>query len=242
MKKTENLDLQIIEGTDIPSFAPFNENMNKLDTFAKTTSDSNESQNLQLESLNTDVTTLKQHDEINTTNISGLTNKVDLLMETVSEIEVKEKDNVKKGKLHTAKFLIEPTVNSETYPVQEFGVVSSQLTRVMVGTYDISAQLNATELFGINDVSKIDIISCTSIAKGYYNYAGETNPMPLNVRTLAVVTPSGTNDIMLELFGSIPKVTRQIYHETTQGGWQPAGVAYEQKGKVTIMLQYVTYE
>ena len=242
MKQTENLDLQIIEGTDIPSFAPFNENMNKLDAFAKTTSDTNKSQNLQLESLNTDVATLKQHDETNTTNISNLTNKVDLLMEAVSEIEVKEGDTVKKGKLHVAKFLIEPTVNSVAYPVQEFGVESYQLTRVMVGEYDIRVQLNATELFGVNDVSKIDIISCSSIAKGYYNYAGETNPMPLNARTLAVVTPSGKNDVMLELFGSIPQITRQTYHETTQGGWQPAGVAYEQKGKVTIMLQYVTYE
>lgn len=242
MTQTENLDLKIIEGTDIPSYAPFNENMNKLDAFAKTTSDSNTSQNLQLESLNTDVTTLKQHDETNTTNITNLTNKVDLLMEAVSEIEVKEGEAVKKGKLHTAKFLIEPTVSSELYPVQEFGVESLQETRVMVGEYDIRAQLNATELFGINDVSKIDIISCTSLAKGYYNYTGETNPMPLNVRTLAVATPSGSNDIMLELYNSIPTVIRQTYHETTQGGWQPVGVAHQQKGKVTIMLQYVTYE
>lgn len=242
MTKTENLDLKIIEGTDIPSYAPFNENMNKLDAFAKTTSDSNTSQNLQIESLNTDVTTLKQHDETNTTNISNLTNKVDLLMEAVSEIEVKEGDAVKKGKLHTAKFLIDPTVNSNSYPVQEFGVESYQLTRVMIGEYDIRAQLNATELFGINDVSKIDFISCTSLAKGYYNYGGETNPMPLNVRTLAVATPSGSNDIMLELYNTITTVTRQTYHESMQGGWQPAGVAYQQKGKVTIMLQYVTYE
>ena len=242
MTQTENLDLKIIEGTDIPSFAPFNENMNKIDAFAKTTSDSNTSQNLQLESLNTDVTTLKQHDETNTTNITNLTNKVDLLMEAVSEIEVKEGDTVKKGKLHTAKFLIEPTVNSELYAVQQFGVESLQETRVMVGEYDIHAQLNATELFGINDVSKIDFISCTSLAKGYYNYAGEANPMPLNLRTLAVVTPSGSNDIMLELYNSIPTVMRQTYHEPTQGGWLPAAAAYQQKGKVTIMLQYITYE
>lgn len=242
MQKTENLQLNIIEGTDIPSYAPFNENMNRLDAFAKTTSDSNKSQNLQLESLNTDVSTLKQHDETNTANIGNLTNKVDILMEAVSEIEVKEGDNVKKGKLHTAKFLIEPTVNSNSYPVQEFGVESYQETRIMVGEYEIRAQLNATELFGINDVSKIDFISCTSLAKGYYYYGGETNPMPLNVRTLAVVTPSETNDIMLEFYNSITTITRQTYHESMQGGWQPAGVAYKQKGKVTIMLQYVTYE
>lgn len=242
MTQTENLDLKIIEGTDIPSYAPFNENMNKLDAFGKTLTDTNNSQNLQLESLNTDVTTLKQHDETNTTNISNLTNKVDLLMEAVSEIEVKEGDTIKKGKLHTAKFLIEPTVNNVYYPVPEFGVESLQETRIMVGEYDIRAQINATELFGINDVSKIDFISCTSLAKGYYNYGGETNPIPLNVRTLSVITTSGSNDIMLELFGSIPKVTRQTYHELTQGDWQPSGVTYPQKGKVTIMLQYVTYE
>lgn len=228
MTQTENLDLKIIEGTDIPSYAPFNENMNKLDAFGKTLTDENTSQNLQIESLNT--------------NISNLTNKVDLLMEAVSDIEVKEGNTVKKGKLHIAKFLIEPTVNSYYYPVNEFGVESNQETRIMVGIYDILAQLNATELFGINDVSKIDIISCTSLAKGYYNYTGETNPMPLNVRTLAVIPTSGSNNIMLELYNSIPKLTRQTYHEPTQGDWQPAGVPYQQKGKVTIMLQYVTYE
>lgn len=247
MTQTENLDLKIIEGTDIPSYAPFNENMNKLDTFGKTLTDANNSQNLQLESLNTDVTTLKQHDETNTANITNLTNKVDLLMEAVSEIEVKEGEATKKGKLHIVKFLVEAdTMTNKNYLFQEFGVNSENETRISAVVYNVRAQINVTKIFGINDASKIDILSCTSLAKGYYNYMGDTNPIPMNVRTLSTL-PSvigGNSDIILELYGSSCSMTKQTYHDETSGGWQPGTVnyIYPQKGKVTIMLQYVTYE
>ena len=248
MTQTENLDLKIIEGTDIPSYAPFNENMNKLDAFAKTISDSNTSQNLQLESLNTDVTALKQHDETNTTNISNLTNKVDLLMEAVSDIEVKEGHAVKKGKLHIVKILVEPsTMTNKTFLFQEFGVDSETETRIAAGVYNVRTQLNATEIFGINDVSKIDILSCTSLAKGYYNYNGEINPIPMSVRTLATV-PSfmgGNSDIILELYGNSTSMLKQTYDTATSGGWMPPNssvAVYPQKGSVTITLQAVIYE
>lgn len=247
MKQTENLNLQIIEGTDIPSFAPFNENMNKLDTFAKTTSDSNENYNLRLESIETDVDTLKTHDETNTESIAALTDKVEILTKSVSEIEVTEGGATKKGKLHIVKFLVEPsTMTNENYLFQEFGVDSETETRISAGVYNVRSQINATEIFGINDVSKIDILSCTSLAKGYYNYMGETNPMPMSVRTLAALPSAigGNSDIILELYGSITSMGKQTYHSVTSGGWQPSsvGAVYPQKGKVTIILQAVIYE
>jgi hypothetical protein len=247
MKQTENLNLKIIEGTDIPSFAPFNENMNKLDAFAKTTSDSNENQNLRIESIETDVETLKTHDETNTESIADLTDKVKILTKAVSEIEVTEGSTTKKGKLHIVKFLVEPsTMTNNNYLFQEFGVDSETETRISAGVYNVRSQINATEIFGINDVSKIDILSCTSLAKGYYNYAGETNPIPMSVRTLATL-PSvigGNSDIILELYGSSTSMSKQTYHDVTSGGWQPSGggAVYPQKGSVTIILQAVIYE
>lgn len=247
MKHTENLDLQIIEGTDIPSFAPFNENMNKLDAFAKTTSDTNKNQNLRIESIETDVETLKTHDETNTKNITDLIDKVEVLTKAVSEIEVTEGNTTKKGKLHIVKFLVEPsTMTNNNYWFQEFGVDSETETRISAGVYNVRSQINATEIFGINDASKIDILSCTSLAKGYYNYAGETNPMPMSVRTLSAL-PSvigGNGDIILELFGNSCSMSKQTWHDVTSGGWQPsgAGAVYPQKGKVTIILQAVVYE
>ena len=39
MQKTENLELNIIEGTDVPAYAPFNENMNKIDENVKKVDD-----------------------------------------------------------------------------------------------------------------------------------------------------------------------------------------------------------
>lgn len=247
MKHTENLDLQIIEGTDIPSFAPFNENMNKLDAFAKTTSDTNKNQNLRIESIETDVETLKTHDETNTKNITDLIDKVEVLTKAVSEIEVTEGNTTKKGKLHIVKFLVEPsTMTNNNYLFQEFGVDSETETRISAGVYNVRSQINATEIFGINDASKIDILSCTSLAKGYYNYAGETNPMPMNVRTISAL-PSvlgGNGDIIIELYGNSTSMSKQTWHDVTSGGWQPSGggAVYPQKGKVTIILQAVVYE
>lgn len=245
MKQTDNLNLQIIEGTDIPSFAPFNENMNKLDAFAKTTSDSNENQNLRIASVKTDVSTLKTHDETNTKNIADLTDKVEVLTKAVSEIEVTEGGTTKKGKLHIVKFLVEPsTMTNNNYLLQEFGVDSETETRITAGVYNVRSQINATEIFGINDVSKIDILSCTSLAKGYYNYMGETNPMPMSVRTLSQIGASGSSDIILELYGNSTSMAKQTYHDVTSGGWQPSsgGAVYPQKGNVTIILQAVIYE
>ena len=246
MKQTENLNLQIIEGTDIPSFAPFNENMNKLDAFAKTTSDSSENQNLRIESIETDVETLKTHDETNTESIADLTDKVEILAKAVSEIEVTEGGTTKKGKLHIVKFLLEPsTMTNDNYLFQEFGVESEDETRISAGVYKVRSEINATEIFGINDVSKIDILSCTSLAKGYYNYAGETNPIPMTVRTLSTL-PSvigGNSDIILELYGSSTSMSKQTYLGTGPE-WQPSGggAAYPQRGQVTIILQAVIYD
>ena len=247
MKQTENLNLQIIEGTDIPSFAPFNENMNKLDAFAKTTSDSNENQKLRIESIETDVETLKTHDETNTESIADLTDKVEILTKAVSEIEVTEGGTTKKGKLHIVKFLVEPsTMTNNNYLFQEFGVDSETETRISAGVYHVRSEINATEIFGINEVSKIDILSCTSLAKGYYNYAGETNPMPMSVRTLSTLpsVAGGNSDIMLELYGSSTSMAKQTYRGVTSGGWQPSGggAVYPQKGSVTIILQAVIYD
>lgn len=247
MKQTENLDLQIIEGTDIPSFAPFNENMNKLDAFAKTSSDTNKNQNLRIESIETDVETLKTHDETNAKNITDLIDKVEVLTKAVSEIEVTEGSTTKKGKLHIVKFLVEPsTMMNNNYLFQEFGVDSETETRISAGVYNVRSQINATEIFGINDASKIDILSCTSLSKGYYNYAGETNPMPMSVRTLSALPTviGGNSDIILELYGNSCSMSKQTYHDVTSGGWQPSGggAVYPQKGKVTIILQAIIYE
>lgn len=247
MQKTQNLQLNIIAGTDVPSHAVFNENFNKLDEFARTMNDYDKNQNLRITHVEKEVETLKAHDETNTENITDLIDKVEVLTKAVSEIEVIEGSTTKKGKLHIVKFLVEPsTMTNNNYLFQEFGVDSETETRISAGVYNVRSQINATEIFGINDVSKIDILSCTSLAKGYYNYTGETNPIPMNVRTIATL-PSvmgGNSDIILELYGNSTSMSKQTYHDNMSGGWQPSGggAVYPQKGKVTIILQAVIYE
>lgn len=76
MQKTENLELNIIDGTDVPSHAVFNENFNKLDVFGKNTNDKLINTSLKIETINT---TIEQLGEVNNTlneSISSLRNDI----------------------------------------------------------------------------------------------------------------------------------------------------------------------
>lgn len=64
MQKTENLELNIIDGTDVPSHAVFNENFNKLDVFSKNTNDNLTNTSLNIETIND---TIEQLGEVNNT-------------------------------------------------------------------------------------------------------------------------------------------------------------------------------
>ena len=76
MKETENLNLPLIEGTDVPSYAPFNEAMNKIDSNSKTTDDKVTSVETEIEATNNRVEAVED-------NNNSLTNELHLFEETL---------------------------------------------------------------------------------------------------------------------------------------------------------------
>ena len=72
MLKTENLELNIIEGTDVPNHAVFNENANKIDEFAKNTNEKLTNTSLKIENINNTITNLGEVNNTQNESISSL--------------------------------------------------------------------------------------------------------------------------------------------------------------------------
>lgn len=76
MQKTENLKLNIINGTDIPSHAVFNENFNKLDEFASTNNTNMENVRLRLDGIDNNITEIQNENSTQNTSISNLNERL----------------------------------------------------------------------------------------------------------------------------------------------------------------------
>lgn len=72
MRKTENLELNIIDGTDVPSHAVFNENFNKLDEFASTNNTNMENVRLRLDGVDNNIREIQNENSTQNTSISNL--------------------------------------------------------------------------------------------------------------------------------------------------------------------------
>ena len=250
MQKTENLELNIIDGTDVPSHAVFNENFNKLDVFAKNTNDKLTNTSLKIETINNNIEQLgevnnTQNESISSlgTDLEDVKNDVTVLEDKIKKVEFTENGETKTGELHTVKLELTPTYSDEEYFVKEYGKTEEQ-NRIAIGVSTSYATINLTNLLNVRAVDEVDVLSCSSYAKGYYNYGGYTNPIQLQTRTLAVVTPTGESSIKLELQGNFVNVVRQTYSSVASGigVWNPATVIKAQQGKVTIVLQAIIYK
>ena len=60
-------------------------------------------------------------------------------------------------------------------------------------------------------------------------------------KTVAVITPSGSNNIMLELTGNSISAVKQSLG-TIPGTWQPGGFNTSQDGESTIILRFIKYD
>ena len=60
-------------------------------------------------------------------------------------------------------------------------------------------------------------------------------------KTVAVMTPSGSNNIMLELTGNSINAVKQSVG-TIPGTWQPSGFSTSQDGESTIILRFIKYD
>lgn len=254
MKQTENLNLQIIEGTDIPSFAPFNENMNKLDTFAKATSDSNENQNLRLESIETEVDgKITDLENEVTQKVTDLEKKFDdtviVLEEKISEVELDVDGETKKGKLkklvlkttpeYTSFYKTIPyvdTANNVIYDVSE--------KRCLVISNEGYGSINMTELIGLTDVKDILLLGTQIYSDEFVLVTtGKSNTVPMDCYSLQKLTyPGAGEDIYLSYSGSSTSFTLQEYRGSSSGGWQPSITPATPVSDVYIVINYVEFD
>lgn len=251
MQKTENLELNIIEGTDIPAYAPFNENMIKLDGNVKKVDDeinalktSSESVLSRLGIIDEEQTNQNSLISKNTNDISILKNDVEVISKNMSKVKIEENGIIKTGTLHTVKLKKTPNFsysafNIPIYDYNEHTIKNNE--RYFVGITSAFTTVDLTSLFGITDVEDFELLSCTTYAKGYYNYTTTHNPEPMLAKTVAVMTPSGSNNIMLELTGNSINAVKQSV-STVPGTWQPGGFSTEQDGESTIILRFIKYD
>lgn len=223
MQKTENLELNIIEGTDVPAYAPFNENMNKLDGNVK-----------------------KVDDEINAlkTSSESALSRLEVISKNMSKVKIEENGIIKTGTLHTVKLKNTPNFYSSVfivpiYDYDEHTIKNNE--RYFVGITSANTTIDLTSLFGITNVEDFELLSCTTYAKGYYNYTSSHNPEPMLAKTVAVMTPSGSNNIMLQLTGNSINAVKQSVG-TVPGTWQPGGFSTSQDGESTIILRFIKYD
>jgi hypothetical protein len=251
MQKTENLELNIIEGTDVPAYAPFNENMIKLDDNVKKFDDEINALKTSSESVISrlgiiDEEQINQNSLIskNTNDISTLKNDVEVISKNMSKVKIEENGIIKTGTLHTVKLKKTPTFTSSVFNVPIYDYDEHTIKnneRYFVGITSAFTTVDLTSLFGITDVEDFELLSCTTYAKGYYNYTTSHNPEPMLAKTVAVMTPSGSNNIMLELTGSSIHAVKQSVG-TVPGTWQPGGFSTSQDGESTIILKFIKYD
>lgn len=251
MQKTENLELNIIEGTDVPAYAPFNENMIKLDGNVKKVDDeinalktSSESVLSRLGIIDEEQTNQNSLISKNTNDISTLKNDVEVISKNMSKVKIEENGIIKTGTLHTVKLKKTPTFTSSAFNVPIYDYDEHTIKnneRYFVGITSEFTTVDLTSLFGITDVEDFELLSCTTYAKGYYNYTTSHNPEPMLAKTVAVMTPSGSNNIMLELTGNSIHAVKQSVG-TVPGTWQPGGFSTSQDGELTIILRFIKYD
>lgn len=251
MQKTENLELNIIEGTDVPAYAPFNENMIKLDGNVKKVDDeinalktSSESVLSRLGIIDEEQTNQNSLISKNTNDISTLKNDVEVISKNMSKVKIEENGIIKTGTLHTVKLKKTPTFTSSVFNVPIYDYDEHTIKnneRYFVGITSAFTTVDLTSLFGITDVEDFELLSCTTYAKGYYNYTTSHNPEPMLAKTVAVMTPSGSNNIMLELTGNSINAVKQSVG-TVPGTWQPSGFSISQDGESTIILRFIKYD
>jgi hypothetical protein len=251
MQKTENLELNIIEGTDVPAYAPFNENMIKLDGNVKKVDDEINALKTSSESTLSrlgiiDEEQINQNSLIskNTNDIATLKNDVEVISKNMSKVKIEENGIIKTGTLHTIKLKKTPTFASSVFNVPIYDYDEHTIKnneRYFVGITSAFTTVDLTSLFGITDVEDFELLSCTTYAKGYYNYTSSHNPEPMLAKTVAVMTPSGSNNIMLELTGTSINAVKQSVG-SVPGTWQPGGFSTSQDGESTIILRFIKYD
>ena len=241
MTKTENLELNIIEGTDVPAYAPYNENMNKLDSNIKRINDDITSLKSSSELTSSKLTTINEEQKNQNILITKNTKDIEVLKDNV-KVKIQVNDTIKTGTLYTVKLNKTASFNSirSIIPIYDYDNNTIKTDeRYYVGIMSANITIDLTTMFNITNVEDIELISCIAYAKGYYNYTSNVNPVPLVARTVSAMTPSGDNKIRLVLEGNN---TRMIKQTLSSSSWLPSEFSTSQDGESTIILRFIKYD
>lgn len=253
MQKTENLQLNIIDGTDVPSHAVFNENFNKLDEFAKKTNDTNISLKNRMETLETGVDgKITDLENKVTQKVTDLEKKVDdtvlVLEEKISDVELNVDGETKKGKLKKLVLKTTPEYDSFYHSIPYVDDVNNVIYDVrekicLVASYKGYGSINMTELIGLTDVKDILLLG-TQIYSDEYVLAttGNSNTIPMDCYSLQKLPyPGASNDIYLSYSGNSTSFVIQEYKGSASGGWQPSVNRATPVSDVYIVVNYVEF-
>nr|DAJ07901.1 MAG TPA: hypothetical protein [Caudoviricetes sp.] len=242
MQKTENLQLNIIEGTDVPSHAVFNENFNKLDEFARTMNDTNVSLKNRMETLETEV-------DVKITDLEkNFDDTVLVLEDKISEVELDVDGETKKGKLKRLVIKTTPAYNSFYHSIPYVDTANNVIydvseKRCLITSYSGYGSINMTELIGLTDVKDIMLLGTQMYSDKYMLVTtGNSNTVPMDCYSLQKLTyPGAGDDIYLSYSGSSTSFTLQEYKGSTSGGWQPSITSATPVSDVYIVVNYVEF-
>lgn len=253
MQKTENLQLNIIDGTDVPSHAVLNENFNKLDEFAKETNDTNVSLKNRMETLETvvDEKITDLENEV-TQKVTDLEKKFDdtvlVLEEKISDVELDVDGETKKGKLKRLVIKTTPTYSSFYEPMPIVDKTNNVIydvseKRCLVTSYGGYGSVNITELIGLTDVKDILLLGTQMYSDEYMLVTtGKSNTVPMDCYSLQKLTyPGAGDDIYLSYSGNRTSFVIQEYKGSTSGGWQPSITPAAPVSDVYIVVNYVEF-
>lgn len=119
MNKSTNLELNIIEGTDIPNYAPWNENMNKID---KAYGDMNN----QIDTNKSSIEIIKTDDAVRDTKINNNTSRINDVNTVANNAlsnaniaqDIATTANVKISKIEKEKNIVEITQNGKKFKAE----------------------------------------------------------------------------------------------------------------------------
>ena len=240
MKETTNLHLSIFENSDYPSFAPVNENFNKIDTsfnVVKTTADeckaSIDESKKQVDKNTNDIT------EINS-NIKSVKEDVTVLEKAVENETIKVdgiKKEFKKVKLKVAITNSYFKVVHKSLPLAKIKNGTLDTDYVKLDFNSVYADLDAETLMDItaSNINDVVIKSCAIYQDTYY-YQGKTNMPPMGIRCLAV---NPNSKCVLRIYGNELNYFDMIYDNENDSFSTYYPSVYEPTGNSIMVIEYL---
>lgn len=237
MQKTENLQLNIIDGTDVPSHAVFNENFNKLDEFARTNNTNMENVKLRLDGVDDNIEQLKNENSIQNENIeelqnteTDLSNRIEILENVQNKTYITVSGIKKSGTYHRVKLTANPITKQNVVRVP---VYNNDTDTLYIRNYTANVSINMNEVLGINSLDNIIMLGVGTYQSSYI-YQGSTNVMPMQLKAMG--KGPGNNDLFMYLTGTNTDIITEPVEDSS------TVFAYPQYGDVEIIIEYMVLD